>query len=240
LAAVVSQARFPVRHGFTTTALGSMGLSGASDEDAVMRRREEFAEQLGFDLGLALFTVQEHGARVRAFKRASPQGGQCVLGTDALTTDVSGQALITYHADCYPIMFLDRDRGVIGAAHAGWRGCLSGVAIQTVQAMHLAYGSRPEGMEVLMGPGICGRCYQVGRDVAQQFVKRYGRESRYLQTTGQDDRLDLEAVIRLQLEDEGVPSASITASGWCTMEDSQWFSHRAGRAGRFLAAIVAP
>jgi copper oxidase (laccase) domain-containing protein len=95
-------------------------------------------------------------------------------------------------------------------------------------------------MEVLIGPGICGRCYQVGRDVAEQFVKRYGRESRYLQTTSADDRLDLEAVIRLQLEDEGVPSASITTSGWCTMENSQWFSHRAGRDGRFLAAIVAP
>jgi hypothetical protein len=240
LATVVSQASFPVRHGFTTTALGSMGLSGASDEEAVMRRRGELAEQVGFDLGLALFTVQEHGARVRAFKKAGPEGGQCVLGTDALTTDVPGQALITYHADCYPIMFLDRERGVVGAAHAGWRGCLSGVAIQALQALHLAYGSSPEGLEVLVGPGICGRCYQVGRDVADKFVMRYGRESRYLRRTADDDRLDLEAVIRLQLEDEGVPSSAITATGWCTMEDSRWFSHRAGRAGRFLAAVVAP
>lgn len=205
-----------------------------------MRRRGDFAEQVGFDLGLALFTVQEHGARVRAFKKASPQGGQCVLGTDALTTDVSGQALVTYHADCYPILFLDRERGVVGAAHAGWRGCLSGVAIQTVQALHLAYGSQPEGIEVLIGPGICGRCYQVGGDVAEKFARRYGRESRYLQRAPGNDRLDLEAVIRLQLEDEGVPSSSITATGWCTMEDSRWFSHRAGRPGRFLAAVVAP
>ena len=217
-----------------------MGLSNARDEGAVMRRREEFAQQVGFDIGLALFTVQEHGARAHAFKKASPQGGQCVLATDALTTDVSGQALVTYHADCYPVMFLDRERGVVGAAHAGWRGCLSGVTSQTLQAMHLAYGSRPEGVEVLVGPGICGRCYQVGRNVADQFVERYGRQSLYLRTTGQDDHLDLEALIRLQLEDEGVPSSSITTTGWCTMEDSRWFSHRAGRAGRFLAAIVAP
>jgi len=217
-----------------------MGLSNATDEGAVIRRREEFAQQVGFDMGLALFTVQEHGARVHAFKRASAEGAQCVLATDALTTDVSGQALITYHADCYPVMFLDRERGVVGAAHAGWRGCLSGVAVQTLQAMHLAYGSGPEGMEVLVGPGICGRCYQVGRDVADKFVERFGRQSRYLRRSGQEDHLDLEALIRLQLEDEGVPSSSITTTGWCTMEDSRWFSHRAGRAGRFLAAIVAP
>ena len=217
-----------------------MGLTGASDEEAVMRRRDEFARQVAFDPGLALFTVQEHGARVHAFKRAGPQGAQCVLGTDALTTDVPGQALITYHADCYPIMFVDRERGVVGAAHAGWRGCLSGVAIQTLQALHLAYGTSPQGVEVLIGPGICGRCYQVGRDVAERFATRFGRESRYLKRTGEDHWLDLEAVIRLQLEDEGVPSSSIAATGWCTREDSRWFSHRGGRAGRFLAAVVAP
>lgn len=205
-----------------------------------MRRREEFARQVGFDLGLALFTVQEHGTRVRAFKKAAREGGQCVLGTDALATDVPGQAIITYHADCFPVMFLDRERGVVAAAHAGWRGCLSGVATQTLQALHLAFGSRPDAIEALIGPGICGRCYQVGRDVAEKFAIRYGRESRYLKRSGEDHRLDLEAVIRLQLEDEGVPSGSIGATGWCTMEDPRWFSHRGGRPGRFLAAVVAP
>ena len=217
-----------------------MGLTGSTDSDAVMRRREELARQLDFDPGRALWTVQEHGAHVRAFNRAAPEGGQCVLATDALATDVSGQALLTYHADCYPILFFDRERGVVGAAHAGWRGCLAGVAIQAVQAMHLAYSSRPEALEVLIGPGICGRCYPVGNDVADQFIRRFGRESLYLQRQGSDHRLDLAAVIRLQLEDEGVQPAAITATGWCTREDARWFSHRAGRAGRFLAAIVAP
>jgi YfiH family protein len=163
-----------------------------------------------------------------------------VLGTDALSTDVPGQALVTYHADCYPVFFLDQSRGVVAAAHAGWRGALGGVATQALQAMHLAYGTEPERLEVLIGPGVCARCYEVGADVADQFVKRYGRGSRYLERAGAQLRLDLEAVIRLQLEDQDVPAAQITATGWCTREESRWFSHRGGRQGRFLAAIVAP
>jgi len=53
-------------------------------------------------------------------------------------------------------------------------------------------------------------------------------------------RGDLERVIRLQLEDQGVSSARIQSTGWCTREDARWFSHRGGRPGRFLAAVVAP
>ncbi len=217
-----------------------MGLNGATDPAVVLRRRDQLAREIGFDSGRALFTVQEHGAFVRAFHRDAPEGGQCVLGTDALATDVPGQALVTYHADCFPVCFLNRRLGLVAAAHAGWRGTLAGVATQTVQAMHLAYGSEPDDLEVLIGPGICASCYQVGRDVADRFVERYGREARYLTNRNGKPQLDLAAAIRLQLEDAGVPVDAIEATGWCTGEDPRWFSHRGGREGRFLAAIVAP
>ncbi len=217
-----------------------MGLNRVADPDVVLRRRDELAREIGFDSGRSLFTVQEHGAFVRAFHRGAPEGSQCVLGTDALATDVPGQALVTYHADCFPVFFLNRRLGLVAAAHAGWRGTLAGVATQTVQAMHLAYGSEPVELEVLIGPGICAGCYQVGRDVADQFVRRYGRQGRYLTDGDNKPHLDLAAAIRLQLEDAGVPVHAIESTGWCTREDPRWFSHRGGRAGRFLAAIVAP
>src|SRR5438105_12342002 len=159
-----------------------MGLTDADDPEAVMRRRRQFAEQVGFDLDRALMTVQEHGANVVTFHRRQPEGGQCVFATDALATDVPGQAIVTYHADCFPLLFLDRSRGVVAGAHAGWRGSLAGVATQTVQALHLAYGTAPDQLDVLIGPGICVRCYEVGREVADRFIARYGRQARFLQT----------------------------------------------------------
>src|SRR5438132_5549959 len=170
LATVLSVAGFPARHGFSTMALGSMGLTGAADPEGVIQRRRQLAEQVGFDLDRALMTVQEHGAKVATFHRARPEGGQCVFSTDALATDVPGQAVVTYHADCFPLLFLDGSRGVVAGAHAGWRGSLAGVATQTVQALHLAYGTAPDQLEVLIGPGICADCYQVGQDIADQFI----------------------------------------------------------------------
>ncbi|TMD64751.1 MAG: peptidoglycan editing factor PgeF [Chloroflexi bacterium] len=217
-----------------------MGLTDADDPEAVMRRRRQFAEQVGFDLDRTLMTVQEHGANVVTFHRRRPEGGQCVFSTDALATDVPGQAIVTYHADCFPLLLADRDRGVVAAAHAGWRGALVGVATQTVQALHLAYGTPPDQLDVLIGPGICGRCYQVGAEVAERFPPRYGRQDQYLQTDGGGLRLDIAAVLRMQLEDEGVHPDRIQATTWCTREEDRWFSHRGGRPGRFLSVVVAP
>lgn len=240
LASVVSVASFPARHGFSTTALGSMGLSGSPDPDVIMQRRRRFAEQVGFELDRALLTVQEHDANVVTFHRRSPEGGQCVFSSDALATDVPGQAVVTYHADCFPLLFIDQSRGVVGGAHAGWRGALVGVATQTVQALHLAYGSAPDQLDVLIGPGICGRCYPVGPEVAQQFAARHGREDRYLDRDASDVRLDIQAVVRLQLEDAGIAPDRIQSASSCTREEDRWFSHRGGRSGRFLSVIVAP
>ena len=217
-----------------------MGLNGSSDPDVVMQRRQQFADQLGFDLARALMPVQEHGANVVTFHRRQPEGGQCIFDTDALATDVPGQAIVTYHADCFPLLFVDPSRGVIAGAHAGWRGALAGVATQTVQALHLAYGTEPEELDVLIGPGICANCYQVGGDVAERFAARYGREDRYLQMEGGNVRLDIEGVVRLQLEDQGVAPSRIVSAGWCTREEDRWFSHRGGRPGRFLSVVVAP
>jgi YfiH family protein len=217
-----------------------MGLTDSADPDRVMQRRQLLADQIGFELARALMTVQEHGANVVTFHRRQPEGGQCVFDTDALATDVPGQAVVTYHADCFPLLFLDASRGVVAGAHAGWRGSLAGVATKTVQALHLAYGSEPDQLDVLIGPGICAGCYQVGGEVARQFAARYGREDRYLQTEGDEIRLDIAGIARLQLEDEGVTPGRILSAGWCTREEERWFSHRGGRAGRFLSAVVAP
>src|SRR5947208_13819991 len=107
LESVVNVAGFPARHGFSTRALGSMGLSTSADPEAVMGRRRQLAAQLGFDLERALMTVQEHGANVVTFHRWRPEGGQCAFSTDALATDVPGQAIVTYHADCFPLLFAD-------------------------------------------------------------------------------------------------------------------------------------
>src|SRR5689334_16672531 len=118
---VLSVAGFLARHGFSTVALVSMGLTGAADPEVVIERRRQLADQVGFDLDRALMTVQEHGANVATFHRRQPEGGQCVFSTDALATDVPGQAIVTYHADCFPLLFVDASRGVVEIGRASCR-----------------------------------------------------------------------------------------------------------------------
>jgi YfiH family protein len=218
-----------------------MGLNGSADPAAVMRRRQTFAETAGFDLGRAALAAQVHGAHVHAFRRDRPgEGGQSVLGTDALATDVPGQALITYHADCYPLLFVDRGKGAVAIAHLGWRGALAGVAAETVRAMSSAYGTDPSDLSVLVGPGICQACYEVGPEVFEPISRRFGQPDAYLRERDGRALLDLAALAQLQLQDAGVDARDIEPTGWCTREDQRWFSHRGQRPGRFLAAIVAP
>ncbi len=232
-------ASFPARHGFSTSALGSMGLNGAAEPEAVMRGRQTFAATVGFDLGRAALAAQVHGAHVHAFRRDSPiEGGQSVLATDALATDIPGQALITYHADCYPLLFVDRANGAVAIAHLGWRGALASVAGETIRAMSSAYGTDPSDVSVLIGPGICQACYEVGPEVFEPMRRRFGRPDAYLEEREGRALLDLAALAQLQLQDAGVDPGHIEPTGWCTREDQGWFSHRGQRPGRFLAAIV--
>jgi YfiH family protein len=240
LAEVVRVPGFAARHGFSTRALGSMGLTGSAEPEAVMARRQRFAQEVGFDLSQAALAAQVHGASVFAFQANGWAGAQTLLETDGLATNQPDQALITYHADCFPILLADRSKGVVAAAHAGWRGTLAGVAGQVVDVLAREYGSRPEDLAVLIGPGICGRCYQVTGEIGEQFRDRYGRAERYLRPDGAGHvRLDLAAANRIQLEDAGVDPIRILDSELCTLEDDRFFSHRGDRPGRFLSAIVA-
>ncbi len=218
-----------------------MGLNGAAEPEVVMRRRLTFAATVGFDLGRAALAAQVHGAYVHAFRCGDPmEGGQSVLDADALATDIPGQALITYHADCYPLFFVDQAKRAVAVAHLGWRGALADVAGETIRAMSGAYGTDPSDLSVLIGPGICQACYEVGPEVFEPMGRRFGRTDVYLRNQNGRALLDLAALAQLQLRDAGVDPGRIERTGWCTREDDRWFSHRGQRPGRFLAAIVVP
>jgi YfiH family protein len=228
-------------HGFSTTALGTMGLNSAPDPGLVMSRRFHFSRGVGFELEAAAFAVQVHGKRVHAFKRdGKPPAGQSVLATDGLASNVPGQALVTYHADCYPVIFVDQAHGAVGVAHVGWRGAVRGIIPSMLSTMHAAYRSDSRGLSVLVGPGICANCYPVGEEVSDQFTAAFGPSPGFLRRKNEQLFLDIKGVVRQQLLAGGVRGQAIQGGDWCTREDPAWFSHRAGREGRFLAAVVVP
>jgi YfiH family protein len=213
-------------HGFSTVAVGSVGLKHAPDPKPVMAARRAFMTALDLD-GSELTTIGSvHGAAVA---RVDEPGGS-VDNVDALVTDQPGIALFATYADCYPIVLWDPEKRAAGLVHAGWRGTRAGVAGAAVRFMQSEFGCRH--LRAGIGPGICGRCYEVGEEVASQFESRF--VSRELSGAF---LLDLAAANRAQFEGAGVKA--VYDIGMCTKESYLFPSHRRHPDGARFGAIVA-
>jgi len=216
-------------HGFSTVLLGSVGLTHAPDPEPALKSRMEFARILGLE-GNSSLTVAGavHSADVARVHWAPG----LIEDVDALITDRPGIGLFTTHADCFPIVLWDPVNRAAGLVHAGWRGTRAGIAVLALQAMQREFGTQPRDVRVGIGPGICGRCYQVGQDVASQFERRF-----MLPDDGGKFLLDLAAANRAQLEDVGV--RAVYEIGMCTKESYLFPSHRRHPDGTRFGAIVA-
>jgi polyphenol oxidase len=215
-------------HGFSTLALGSVGLRGAPDPEPVLASRRAFARALGVDGEQLTVAGAVHGADVA---RVDESKG-VIDGVDALITDRRRVGLFATFADCYPIVLWDPQRRCAALAHAGWRGTLARVGPAAVRALLDEYGSEPEHITAGIGPGICGHCYEVGEEVASRFDPRFV-------TTGPGGRflLDLAATNRVQLEEAGVRHVHVL--DLCTKETLFLPSHRRSPDGTRFGAIVA-
>ncbi|HEX7265383.1 MAG TPA: polyphenol oxidase family protein [Candidatus Dormibacteraeota bacterium] len=211
-------------HGFSTVALGSVGLTHAPAPEPVMAARGAFARILDVDPATLTAIGAVHGSSVARVDDPC----EVVDGVDALVTDRYGVGLFATFADCYPIVLWDADRRCAGLAHAGWRGTLAGVAGATVRLMRDEYGAAH--LRAGIGPGICGRCYEVGPEVAEQF------DPRFVTASGDRFLLDLAAANRTQLEEAGVEA--VHEIGMCTKESYLFPSHRRHPDGTRFGAIV--
>ena len=214
-------------HGFSTLVLGSVGLSHALDPAPVLASRRDFARALGIDEEFTVVGAVHGGSVARVDE---PQG--VVQGVDALITNQRGVTLFATFADCYPIVLWDPEHRCAALVHAGWRGTVARVGPAAVQTMAKEFGSNPTNIRAGIGPGICGRCYEVGVEVASRFDQRFA-------TGGTGDRfmLDLAAANRAQLEEAGVGEVNVL--GLCTKESSFLPSHRRDPDGTRFGAIVA-
>ena len=213
-------------HGFSTLAVGSVGLKHAADPAPVIAARRAFARALDLD-AVELTTIGSvHGADVA---RVETPGGS-VDDVDAVVTDTRGVALFGTFADCYPIVLWDPEKRVAGLVHAGWRGTAAGVARAAVTFMRDEFGCRR--IRAGIGPGICGRCYEVGEDVAGKFDARFVNPG-----VGGKWLLDLAAANTAQLQAAGAKAVYDVAM--CTKESYLFPSHRRHPDGTRFGAIVA-
>lgn len=206
--------------------------TGVGDDPAAVRsNRHRLAGAIGLSEGAVRWMRQVHGTGVAVV--AGSDGVTEYDGVDAMVTDRPEIALAVLAADCVPLLLADPLAGVIGAAHAGRVGAASGVLPATLEAMWKS-GARPERTEVLLGPAVCGGCYEVPAAMRDEVGAALpGSPCR---TRAGTPGLDLRAGLRVQLTSLGV--TRVDTDPRCTMEDRGLYSHRRdGRTGR-LAAVT--
>lgn len=231
LEVIRSDALAGVTHGFFTRKGGASsgvfeGLNcghGSSDQTETVRiNRTRVAEEMGVPAEHLLTVHQTHSTDVltvtEPFDGAPPRA-------DAIVTATPGIAIATLTADCQPVLFADIEAGVIGTAHAGWRGAVDGILEATIEAME-NIGATRANITAVIGPSISQSAYEVGPEFFDEFMADDPDNARYF-AQGEGDRMmfDLPSFGLARLRTAGVGHAEW--SRHCTYSDpSRFFSYR--------------
>ncbi len=219
----------------------NLGLHVGDDHDRVMKNRQFVADQLGFPLSTWICCEQTHQEQItRVGRKEAGLGSDSYLAslsnTDGIYTAESGVLLTMCYADCVPIYFIHRKTRHIGLIHAGWRGTTLGIAAKMIATWRDIEQIDPSEIEVVIGPAICDKCYQVDHQVIRQIDQLLGAEADqvYKEATSEQFLLDLKRANELVIQ--GVKK--LVTTGYCTCcDDALFFSHRrdAGKTGRMMA-----
>ena len=191
-------------------AANNLALHVGDDADAVDRNRRSISTLVG----QTQFMNQSHGDTVVVVDGVANPGPLA----DALVTAETGIALAVLVADCIPLLMWDDVEQIVAAAHVGRRGLLNEVALRTVAVMNSMGAERIQG---LLGPSICGKCYEVGGDIFEEVGDAFPL-ARSVSGKGIPS-LDLPGALAQVLSSAGV---AISRSTICTAENSNYFSYR--------------
>ncbi len=240
---------------FSTTRHGGVGEGSYSEfninaycgdrPEAVAANLEALASELGTASCNIVMPHQTHGVETRVVANdffALPSNvRQMVLdGVDAVLTDVPNVCIGVSTADCIPILLYDPAHHAAAAVHAGWRGTAKCMAHHAIVAMQLAYGSRPEDLKAVVGPGISVDNFEVGDEVYNEFAAA-NFDMDTIARREEKWHLDLPLCNRQQLEASGLMPENITMCGVCTYDNvADYFSaRRLGKeSGRIFTGIM--
>ncbi|WP_439660876.1 peptidoglycan editing factor PgeF [Lentzea sp. HUAS TT2] len=208
----------------------NLGDHVGDDLEAVEANRARLAGGIGLTPDRLVWMEQVHGRTV-----ATVDGPQAepLEATDAVVTKQAGLGLVVLTADCVPVLLGDEVAGVVGAVHAGRVGARVGVVVEALKAM-MALGAELERIEVLLGPSVCGECYEVPADMQKDVEKHLpGSASKSRKGT---PALDLRAGLWNQLGSAGVGKIGVDPR--CTFEEKDLFSHRRQAPTGRLASVI--
>jgi polyphenol oxidase len=218
------------------------GLGSGDDRPTVVRNREIVAKALGGTGPQIVTTYQVHSAE--AVIVTKPWTYDERPKVDGMVTNVAGLILGSLTADCGPVLFADKRTGVIGCAHAGWKGALTGITDATVMKME-SLGAARANIVAVLGPTISKSAYEVGPEFIQRFIEASPENKSHFTDSVKKDHymFDLPAYLTTRMKAFGI--GTVVDCGLCTYtRKEEYFSFRrtthAGEKdyGRQIAAIT--
>ncbi len=238
-----------ILHGFSTRLggvskghLSSMNLSftRGDERSAVLENHRRFGKALGYDEKKLVFSNQVHKTEIYKVTQKDCGKGivydSDILEIDGLVTDEPGVPMITFYADCVPLMFFDPVKRVIAMAHSGWKGTVARIGEKMVAYMNSEYGCNAADIIVAIAPSICQNCYEVSEDVAKAFEREfgtsYGNTLLYRNENGKY-QLNLHKACEITLLEAGILQEHLDITDICTCCNKDFlFSHRASNGMR--------
>jgi polyphenol oxidase len=221
-----------IRHAFFTRQGGvsegiyaslNGGIGSSDDAGHVKENRRRMAEAVGVESDALISVYQVHSPD--AVLVEGPWSSERPKA-DAMVTKTPGIALAITTADCGPVLFADREAGVIGAAHAGWRGAVTGVVESTLDAME-RLGAERRRIVAVLGPTISQKVYEVGPEFLSRFAEEVPGHEQFFRPSSKPDHamFDLPGFIGARMKAAGV--GHFTDLGLCTYSNEErFFSYR--------------
>lgn len=214
----------------------SLNLSFQRDDkrENVTRNFQLLSENTGIPMEYMVLTSQVHGSDISIVNKE-----HCGMGllrdrtfgqSDGLITADRNVALVTFHADCVPVYLYDSTKKVIGLIHSGWRSTLLKISAKAVKIMKEEFSCNSSDIRAVIGPCIRKCCFEVGRDVYEEFLKVFPNCTEAFADNGVKLKIDLVNIIINTLKGEGLSYTDIHDVNRCTVcEKELFFSHRGGR-----------
>lgn len=222
-----------IRHGFLTREGGvsegifeglNCGYGSGDAAERVFENRTRAAARLGLEEAQVVTLHQVHSADVIEVTQPIPLDSR--PRADAMVSRTPGLALGILTADCVPVLFADAKAGIVGAAHAGWKGALSGVVAATIAAME-RIGARRENIAAAVGPCIRQPSYEVGPELRDAFMERDRDDAKFFVPSSRDGRFmfDLAGFVVARARAEGLADVEDVARDTYA-EEQLFFSYR--------------
>lgn len=245
-----------VLHGFSTKLGGVSEGEFATMNFATIRgdklenvkeNYKRICASMGMDWTKIVVSKQTHTTNIKVVSKEDAGKGVLVErgydNIDGLMTNEPGIVLVTMYADCVPLYFYDPVKKAIALSHSGWRGTVNRMGEVTIKKMEEIYGSNPKDILACIGPSICVDCYEVGSDVADEFIKNFDKEEIkqiLVPKNHEKYQLNLWKANELILKKAGILENHLAVTDVCTCcNPDLLFSHRftKGRRGNLGAFL---